>query len=120
MLVAVSSQGDNLDSLVDSRFGRASTFLIVDTSTMTFEVIENTQNLDLPQGAGIQSAQNIAKHDPKAVLTGNCGPKAFKVLQAAEIDIVIGVKGTIRDVVEAYASGKHKPTKEANVEGHWM
>ncbi|MFC1891315.1 NifB/NifX family molybdenum-iron cluster-binding protein [Thermodesulfobacteriota bacterium] len=120
MLVAVSSQGDNLDALVDPRFGRASTFLVVDTLTMAFEVIENTQNLDLSQGAGIQAAQNIAGHNPAAVLTGNCGPKAFRVLKAAGIDVLIGVKGAIRDAVQSYMEGKHEPTKDANVEGHWM
>jgi len=120
MLVAVSSQGDNLDTLIDPRFGRASTFLVVNTLNMEFEVIENTQNLDLPQGAGIQAGKNIADHNPAAVLTGNCGPKAFRVLQAAGIDVVIGVKGTVRDAVQAYLNGKHEPTEEANVEGHWM
>ncbi len=119
MLVAVTSQGKDLDAGVDPRFGRASRFLLIDTDKMSFEVIENTQNLDLPQGAGIQSAQNIAKHKPDVILTGNCGPKAFKVLEAAGIDIVVGVEGTVRDAVKGYLDGRYSPTAEANVEGHW-
>ena len=120
MLVAVTAQGDDLEAEVDSRFGRASKFLLVDSKTMSFEVIENAQNLNLPQGAGIQSAQNIAKYHPDAVLTGNCGPKAFKALQAAGIEIVIGVKGRIKDAVKAYLEGSHQSAKESNVEGPWI
>ena len=77
MRIAVTSQGDDLEAKVDPRFGRTSRFLIVDTDSMSFKVIENSQSLDLPQGAGTQSAQNIAEHNPEVVLTGNCGPKAF-------------------------------------------
>ena len=120
MLIAASSQGDNLDALVDPRFGRTSVFLVVDTSTMAFEIVENNQNLELPQGAGIQSAQNIAEHNPEAVLTGNCGPKAFKVLDTVGINVVTGVKGTVRDAVQDYLKGKYEPDGEANVEGHWV
>jgi predicted Fe-Mo cluster-binding NifX family protein len=120
MLVAVSTQGEDLGAEVDSRFGRAPKFLLVDSKTLSFEVIENKQNLNLPQGAGIQSAQNIAKHRPDVVLTGNCGPKAFKVLQAGGIEVVIGVKGTIKDAVQAYVAGKYERAEEANVEGHWI
>ena len=86
MRVAVTCQGEDLEADVDSRFGRASKFLLVDTEKMAFELIENIQSLDLPQGAGIQTAQNIIQHSPDVVLTGNCGPKAFKVLKAAGVD----------------------------------
>jgi len=120
MRVAVSCQEENLDAEVDPRFGRASKFLLVDTDTLSFDVVENKQSLDLPQGAGIQAAQNIIAHRPDAVLTGNCGPKAFKVLQAAGVAVVVGVKGTIREAVKAYTDGKYTAANDANVEGHWV
>jgi predicted Fe-Mo cluster-binding NifX family protein len=120
MRVAVSCQGDNLDAEVDPRFGRAPKFLLIDTDTLTFDVVENTQTLDLPQGAGIQAAQNVLAHQPDAVLTGNCGPKAFRVLQAAGIAVVVGVKGTVRDAVQAYMAGEYTAADVANVEGHWI
>lgn len=74
--------------------------------------------IDLPQGAGIQAAQNVLNHDPEVVLTGNCGPKAFKVLQAAGVDVVVGVKRRVKDAIQDYLQGRYKPAKEANVEGH--
>ena len=120
MRIAITSQGEDLEAEVDSRFGRASLFLLIDTETMAFDVIRNSQNLNLPQGAGIQSAQNIILHKPDAILTGNCGPKAFKVLQVAGVDVVVGVKGKIKDAIQDYLDGKYQPSKDANVEGHWV
>ena len=119
MRIAVTTEGNDLDGQIDSRFGRAPKFLVVDTETMGFDVVPNSQSLDLPQGAGIQSAQNILVHKPDVVLTGNCGPKAFRVLKAAGIKVVIGVKGKIADAIHDYMSGKHIEATEANVEGHW-
>jgi predicted Fe-Mo cluster-binding NifX family protein len=119
MRIAVSTQGKDLESQVDSRFGRASNFILLDTDTMRFDVIENKQSLDLPQGAGIQSAQNILLHKPDVVLTGNCGPKAFRVLQAAGVKVVVSAKGKIADAVSDYMNGKYAVAAEANVEGHW-
>ena len=55
MLVAVTSQGIDLDAAVDPRFGRASRFLLIDTDGMFFKVIENRQNLDLPQVFSIRT-----------------------------------------------------------------
>jgi predicted Fe-Mo cluster-binding NifX family protein len=119
MRIAITAQGRDLDANVDSRFGRASHFLLVETETMGYEAIGNTQSLDLPQGAGIQSAQNILSHHPDAILTGNCGPKAFKVLGAAGVDVILGVSGTVREAVQAFLAGQYEPAKAANVEGHW-
>ena len=120
MRVAVTCQGKDVGDEIDPRFGRAPRFLIVDTESMDVEVIENTQSLDLPQGAGIQAAQNILTAKPDMVLTGSCGPKAFKVLQAARVKVVVGVKGKITDAVKALLAGEYRPAEEANVEGHWV
>ncbi|UCG12305.1 MAG: NifB/NifX family molybdenum-iron cluster-binding protein [Deltaproteobacteria bacterium] len=120
MIIAVTSHGKDLDGEVDPRFGRAKHFLLVDTETMHFQVVENHQSLNLPQGAGIQAAQNLTNHRAEVVLTGNCGPKAFKTLQAAGIEIVVGVKGKIGDAIQTYLRGEFERAEEANVEGHWV
>jgi predicted Fe-Mo cluster-binding NifX family protein len=120
MRIALTTQGKDLDAQVDARFGRAPNFLVLDTETQHFEVVQNSQSLDLPQGAGIQSAQNVLPHKPDVVLTGNCGPKAFRVLQAAGIKVVVGVKGKIADAIEDYLNGKYAEAADANVEGHWV
>ena len=120
MIIAVSAKGKTLDSEIDPRFGRASGFLIIETDTMSFEWVDNNQNLNLPQGAGIQSAQNVSKHKVEAVLTGNCGPKAFMTLSAAKIQVITGIRGTVDQAVKDFINGKLTVSDDANVEGHWM
>jgi predicted Fe-Mo cluster-binding NifX family protein len=120
MIIAITAKGNDLQGEVDPRFGRANHFLIVDSENMRFEVVENEQNLSLPQGAGIQAAQVVANHRAEVVLTGNCGPKAFKNLEAAEIKVVVGVSGRIEDAIRAYLQGDLQLAVAANVEGHWV
>ncbi len=120
MKIAVTSSGKTLDSDLDPRFGRALYFLIVDTETMALEVKENSQNLNLPQGAGIQAGKTVADTGAEAVITGNCGPKAFNVLTAANIKVITGVNGTVKDAVEKFKSGELQHAGGPNVEGHWV
>ena len=119
MRVAVSATGNTIDSQVDERFGRASYFVVVDTETMGCEVIENSQNMQAMQGAGVQAAGNVVEADVEYVFTGHCGPKAFRVLSEAGVKIVVGISGTVKDAVEAFKRGELKSTESADVEGHW-
>ena len=93
MKVAISTRGKDLESAVHDRFGRCPYYLIVDTSTMAVEVVENV-NADLAGSAGIQSASLLASKGVAAVITGNCGPKAMQVFDTASIRVVTGQQGT--------------------------
>ena len=119
MKVAVSAQGPLLSSVVDGRFGRAAWFIIADTETGAFQAVKNDQNLMAAQGAGIQSAQLVVNHGAQAVLTGHCGPKAFRVLKAAGVRIHVGVNGAVSDALEKFKAGSLEEAAEADVEGHW-
>ena len=114
MKVAVSSSGDNLDSQIDSRFGRSAYFLIVETETMNYEAIKN-ETTDLTSGAGIQTASLVASQGITAVLTGNCGPKAAQALVQGGIEIITGQSGSVRNVVENYIKGTAVSKAEAFV-----
>ena len=118
MKIAVTSTGPDLDSQVESRFGRCSYFLIVDSETFEFETVENP-NVALGGGAGIQSAQLLANRGVQTVLTGNCGPNAFATLGAAEIQVIIGVGGVVRQAVEQFKQGAFSGAVEPNVASHF-
>ena len=119
MRIAVSSTGTTLESQVDPRFGRAAFFLLVDTDSGSVSAHDNAQNLNAAQGAGIQAAETVSRLGAEAVITGHCGPKAFRTLRAAGIQVVVGPEGTVADAVEQFKAGKIVPTEAADVEGHW-
>ncbi len=117
MKIAVTSVGKNLEDKVDPRFGRCRFFIIFDTDSNQFEVIENT-NAQGMGGVGIQSGQMMADKGVKTVLTGNCGPNAFQTLNAAGIEIVAGVSGTIQEAIDKFKSGEYKKISGANTSAH--
>ena len=121
MKIAVTAREPKLElaSEVDPRFGRARCFLIFDTETEEMHVLDNEQNLNAAQGAGIQAAQTVSESDPEAVVTGNVGPRAFATLNCAGIRVYIGAKSTVADAIEAAKAGKLQTAGGANVEGHW-
>jgi len=119
MKVAITSSGKSPDSQVDPRFGRAPYFAIYDTESDTFSFADNAQNLNAANGAGIQSAQNVASAGAQVLITGNCGPKAFRTLSAAGIKIIIGASGTVKEAAAKFQKGELAYATDANVEGHW-
>jgi predicted Fe-Mo cluster-binding NifX family protein len=118
MRIAVTCMGRTLDSPVDPRFGRAAGFIIWETESKEFQAVDNSANLNASEGAGIQAAQALAGMKPDVVLTGHCGPRAFRALRAAGIQVVTGAQGTVATVLEDFSSGRLKPSESPDVEGH--
>jgi predicted Fe-Mo cluster-binding NifX family protein len=116
MKIAVTATGPDLESQVDPRFGRCQYLMIVDPETMQFEALANSGTM--VQGAGIATGQLVASKGVKAVLTGSCGPNAHQVLSAADIQVITGVSGSVRDAVGKYKSGQLKPSSEPDVPAH--
>lgn len=114
MKICITSEGNNLDSPVDPRFGRCQYFIIVDTDTLDFEAIQNS-NIEAGGGAGIQSGQLVAVKHVKTVLTGNVGPNAFNTLRAGGIEIITGVSGSVKNAVDMYKKGELKSTQGPSV-----
>jgi predicted Fe-Mo cluster-binding NifX family protein len=104
---------------MDPRFGRASYIVIVDSETMDYEVLDNAENYNAFKGAGIQAAAMVSDKKAEVLLTGYCGPNAFKTLEAAKIKVGGDVSGTVREAVDAYINGNVKLVSEANTDGHW-
>lgn len=109
MKIAISSEGNDLNSMVDPRFGRASGFIVFELENAKFEYIDNEQNLQSAQGAGIQAAKTVINAGAKAIITGNVGPKAHSALSSAGIEIFIGADdGSIQKAIDEYRAGSLK------------
>ena len=106
--------------MIDLRFGRARWILVVDTESGQHQVHDNTVHLNAPQGAGIQTGQNVANLGVEAVITGNVGPNAFRVLNAANIKIFLAAQETVEQAMTAFKEGRLQDVQQANVAGHWM
>ncbi|MFW6253747.1 MAG: NifB/NifX family molybdenum-iron cluster-binding protein [Chitinivibrionales bacterium] len=119
MIVAITAQGDSPDAMMDSRFGRASYFLLHDTNSGEYEVLSNTQNLHSVQGAGIQAASTVVNAGCDALITGHCGPKAFTALKKAGVEVYAGCSGKIAEIIEKFKNGSLQKSTQADVEGHW-
>ena len=118
MKLAVTSQGLELTSLVDPRFGRAKCFLLVDTETDDVRAVDNAMNLNATQGAGIQSGRKVIELGADAVITGHVGPKAFAILQAGWVSVFTGATGTVADAIKQFEAGDLDIAQSATVEGH--
>ena len=120
MKVAISSQGNDIDALVDPRFGRAGWFIIADAETGEWTALDNTVNVDAAGGAGVQAASTVAAQGVQAVITGNVGPNAHKVLAAGHVSIYQAGNGVkARDAMEALGRGELKAVEAPTVTGHW-
>ena len=114
--IAVTCAGQTVDAPIDPRFGRCQYFIIIDTDGRV-EAVENAAR-DLGNGAGIQAAQEMIDRKVDAVLTGDVGPNAYRVLSAADIDVYVGCKGTVKDAVERYRNHDLAQASAATSPGH--
>jgi predicted Fe-Mo cluster-binding NifX family protein len=119
MKLAITSQGSDLSSDIDPRFGRARYFIVLETEDGGFSAVDNSDNLNALQGAGIQAGKRVADLGVQAVITGHVGPKAFSALDAAGVGIFTGASGTVADAIEQFQAGKLNRSKGADVVGRW-
>jgi len=119
MKIAITAQKQDISSPVDLRFGRAQCIIVVDSETGEHQVFDNAVNLNIAQGAGIQTAGNVADLGADVVITGNVGPKAFKVLSHAGIKVFLSRSQSVSEAVTAIRDGTLEQVAQANVEGHW-
>jgi len=118
MRIAISSTGPDLDAEVDPRFGRCRYFVIVDSETKEFEVLDN-QAAMTSGGAGIQAAQMVANSGVDAVITGHLGPNAADTLVAAGLKTYLGALGTVGEALQQYKAGHLQEASGPTVDSHF-
>jgi len=117
--IAVSCEEPGLDSQVDPRFGRAAGFCIVDPDTLESKFVDNGSSQAMAQGAGIQAAETVCRSGVNVVLTGSVGPKAFRALSAAGIQVGQNLENmTVRQAIAKFKAGEVDMASKPNSMGH--
>ncbi|MFW6381174.1 MAG: NifB/NifX family molybdenum-iron cluster-binding protein [Bacillota bacterium] len=105
MKIAITvSNNKGLDSEIDSRFGRARYFALIDPETEEIEIEKNSA-ASAASGAGVAAAQQVVDLGADAVISGNFGPKAFSSLRAGGLELYTLNDGTVKDAIASYNQG---------------
>ena len=118
MKIIISSNGETIDSPIDTRFGRCKYFVMVEIENSEIKNVSTIENQGAIQGhgAGIKAAEQIGNLKPDLLITGSLGPNAFDIIKELEIPAFQGF-GTVKESVEKFISGElNKITN--NVESH--
>lgn len=118
MKIALTATASSLKAEMESRFGRTPYFILVDPETMEYETLKNPA-ASAGGGAGIQAAQTVLDHQAKAVISGNIGPNAMRVLQSAGVKVYLGKPASVKELIEEYKQGKLSPVDQANRPSHF-
>lgn len=117
MKIVVTAEGADLEARFSRVFGRCPTFLVVDSDTMACEAVANAA-AGGAGGAGVQAAQLVADRGVAGVVTGQVGPNAYRVLEAAGIPVYTFDGGSAREAVEAYRLGHLRRLTGASAAPH--
>jgi predicted Fe-Mo cluster-binding NifX family protein len=98
MKIAISSTGNCLESVLDSRFGRCSYFVIYDTISHSIEFIPNPNKENI-EGAGTASVALIASRGAGKVVSGEFGAKVKALTDSLKIQLII-LKDPVKTVSE--------------------
>jgi len=106
MKIAIASTGQKLTAKVDQRFGRCPYFLLINTENQKLKVLKNTASR-ASRGVGISAAQLIVDQNVQAIMAGNFGPNAIRVLQTSGLKLfTAGSQTTVEKAIIQLKKGK--------------
>lgn len=101
MKTAISSNGNSLESGLDSTFARCNFFVVYDNETRAMEFIPNP-NKDMEEGAGPASVRLLESRSVTKIVSGEFGMKIKPLLDSLKIQMIVlkESKKTIREIIE--------------------
>ena len=104
--VAVASSGEGLEAPLDARFGACLSFVVVDPTTMEWEVIRVETN-GPAQRVSVKSIRAIARSGATVLITPQISPECCMALRALAITVYLAPEGiTVREAIERYEQGE--------------
>jgi predicted Fe-Mo cluster-binding NifX family protein len=107
MKIAIAAAGSSLDAIVENRIENVCCFFIFDLRTMEYETVFNREGEQSIVNS-IQLAKFLKEIDVSVVLTGYCSIHTIKLLDDANIEVITGVTGSVREVAQHYNLGFFK------------
>lgn len=106
MILMISSQGKELTSTIDDRFGRCQWLIKYDTETKQSEAFQNP-GLKQSGGAGVAAAQFVIDQNVDVAISGDFGPHAANALRAGNIQMFVFDHnlGKVDDVIDTFLKG---------------
>lgn len=114
MKIAVSSQGKTLQDTFDPSFGRCFGFILYDTESQSVSFVDNSQNQNVAQGAGIQAAQAVSASGADVLITGQVGPNAMQALSHSQMKIFASSARTVQEAIQAWEKNELQPITSAS------
>jgi predicted Fe-Mo cluster-binding NifX family protein len=107
MILLISSQGQNLESPIEHRFGRSPWLIKYDTETKESQALPNPGGRQ-SGGAGVAAAQFVIDQAADVVISGDFGPNAANALCAADVKMYLfdGNLNNVDDVIDTFLEGK--------------
>ena len=109
MKIAVSAQGKTLQDAFDPSFGRCFGFILYDTESQAVSFLDNSQNQNLAQWAGIQAAQAVSSSGSDVLITGQVGPNAMQALSHSQMKIFASSARTVQEAIQAWEQNMLQP-----------
>lgn len=98
MIIAVSTDKNNVNSAVDFHFGRCTYFYMFDTNTRKSSFIENPGKNH--EKAGCIAAEFLIKNSANVTVAGHFGSNVIDLFRRANIQMVIPeTNKTITDII---------------------
>ena len=105
MIIGISSQDGKMDTQFSGRFARCKYYLLVDSETAEWKVIDNPA-VSATGGAGPQAVQLLVESGVDVVISGRFGPNAYRALEAAGLPCYVAERGTQEELVALFKEDK--------------
>ena len=104
MKLAICLEDNDYSSNLDRRFGRAGYFIIIDSETKEYEIIENDAK-DEVTGAGLKVVKKLMALGVDEIVAEEIGPKAETLIEEFEIPVYrSGDCKNVDEVLERYSN----------------
>ncbi len=96
-------------TIIADHFGRAKFFMVYDTENSQIQILDNQENAQSPQGAGIQAANMILEAKAEVLITNDLGPKAEKVIKGSSLKVImVNSREQLNIVIDKFKSSEYK------------